>query len=351
MIQADSAILIEASTGRVVYEKNPDEVRPPASMTKMMTCILGIERLAPHKLLTVSPFASATADSELTLQPAEQLEAEQLLHGMMLVSDNGAAVVLAQEMEGTVPLFAKAMNEKAREIGCEHTHFTNPNGLPNDAHVSTARDMAKIAAYCMKNKKFREIVSERRRTIYWSSPKGRWHEAENSNHLLKTYEGINGIKTGWTEAAGGCLAASAKRGAVELIAIVMHSPDVNVRFEDARKLLDYGFANVSMRRGINKDRVEKNVWVRGGVKASLAVGLEEDVDYPLLHGEQASHYTVEYDLPMVVDAGIKEGEKVGELVLKYDGKPVATMPVVARESVKRGFSILSFLLGLVTGFL
>ena len=351
MIQADSAILIEASTGRVVYEKNPDEVRPPASMTKMMTGILGIERLAPHKLLTVSPFASATADSELTLQPAEQMEAEQLLHGMMLVSDNGAAVVLAQEMEGTVPLFAKAMNEKAREIGCEHTHFTNPNGLPNDGHVSTARDMAKIAAYCMKNRKFREIVSERRRTIYWSSPKGRWHEAENSNNLLKTYEGINGIKTGWTEAAGGCLAASAKRGAVELIAIVMHSPDVNVRFEDARKLLDYGFENVSMRRGINKDRVEKNVWVRGGVKSSLAVGLEEDVNYPLLHGEQASHYTVEYNLPMVVDAGIKEGEKVGELVLKYDGKPVATVPVVARESVKQGFSILSFLLGLVTGFL
>ena len=225
VITAASAILVEASTGRVVYEKNADEVRPPASMTKMMTCILGLENMGVRTLVTISPHAAGTEDSPLGLQTADQVDAQNLLLGMMMVSDNGAAVAVAEHIDGTVREFAARMNEKAEKLGCTDTHFVNPNGLPNASHLSTARDMAKIAMYCMKNREFRDLVGERKAAMRWESPKGRFLGMENTNELLGSYDGITGIKTGWTVAAGGCLAASARRGGVELIAIVMNSAD------------------------------------------------------------------------------------------------------------------------------
>ena len=350
-VTADSAIVIEAMTGRVVYEKNADEVRPPASMTKIMTCILGLEKMRPHTLITIGPVAAQTEDVMFGWNPSDQMEAQELLRGMMLVSENGAAVAAAQQMAGTLPLFARMMNEKAAEIGCTHTQFSNPNGLPNSAHYSTARDMAKIAAYGMKNPEFRKIVAEKEGIVRWASPKGRYVEAENTNQLLKTYDGATGLKTGWTNAAGGCLAASAKRNGVELIAIVMHADDTQTRFEDARKLLDYGFTQVTMHKGINKDRVSKSVWVRGGTSARVHVGPAEDVNYPLLQGEKATHYSVAYDVPFIIDGGVKKGQKVGEMVLKYDEEIVARIPVVAHEDVAKGFSISSSLIGFVAGLM
>ncbi len=346
-ILADSAILVEVSTGRVVYEKNADIKRPPASLTKMMTCILGLEKIDPHAVITVSPVAAATEYSALDLHTGDTMEAEQMLRGMMLVSDNGAAVAVAEHIAGSVPLFAGLMNEKAAEIGCEHTHFANPNGLTAPKHYSTARDMAKIAVYAMHQERFRDIVNESLRWVYWTTPKGRWIDAENTNELLGEYEGANGIKTGWTEAAGGCLAASAKRGNVELIAIVLHSPSPDSRFEDAKKLLDYGFQQVRVTSGLNKDRVEASVWVKNGTSARLAVGLKDDVNYPLLNGETPEHYRVSYKLPRIVEGGIHQGQKVGEAVLLYDGEPVAKIPMIARENVPKGFSISSCLVGLV----
>ena len=350
-VTADSAIVVEATTGRVVYEKNADEERPPASMTKIMTCILGLEQLRPHTLVTISPIAAGTEDVFFDWKPADQMEAQDLLHAMMLISENGAAVAVAQQMAGTIPLFSRMMNEKAAEIGCTHTQFSNPNGLPNANHYSTARDMAKIAVYGMKNAEFRKIVGEKNGVIRWASPKGKYVEAENTNELLGTYDGATGIKTGWTRAAGGCLAASAKRNGVELIVIIMHADDTKTRFDDARKLLDYGFGQVKVKKGINKDREERTVWVKGGTSARVHVGPAEDVNYPLLQGEKAARYSVSYDIPFIMDAGIKKGQKVGDLVLKYDDKPVARIPVVAHEDVAKGFSFSSSLIGFVAGLM
>ncbi|HCB94162.1 MAG TPA: D-alanyl-D-alanine carboxypeptidase, partial [Selenomonas sp.] len=218
-ITADSAILVEATTGRVVYEKNADEERPPASMTKMMTCILALEQLRPRTLVTISPVAANTEDVALDWKPGEQLEAQELLKALMMISENGAAVALAQHISGNLPRFSTLMTEKAAELGCKNTQLMNPNGLPNSAHYSTARDMAKIAMYCMKNKEFRNLVGQVKSDIRWTSPKGKSEVLENTNELLETYPGATGIKTGWTSAAGGCLAASAKRNGVELIVI------------------------------------------------------------------------------------------------------------------------------------
>ena len=350
-IAADSAILIEVSTGRVIYEKNADVERPPASMTKMMTAILGLEYYFPYEEIRVSANAAATVDSDLELQAGDILTADELLRGMMLVSDNGGAVAIAEGISGDVARFADLMNEKAEDIGCKHTHFENPNGLPNNNHYSTARDMAIIATYCMRNTNFRDIVSTQRETIHWTNPSNLTMKVTNSNKLLGQYKGVNGIKTGWTRAAGGCVAVSAKRGEIELIAIIMHSTDVDTRFDDAKKLLDYGFERVTKIHEISKDRIEKKVFVRDGAQATVEVGLQEDLTFPLLDDEDEIKFTVTYDLPKVVSARINTGDAIGQAVLKYDGKVVAKVPMVSRENVMRGWSVGSMLVGWTEPFI
>ncbi len=350
-LEADSVILIEATTGRVIYEKNADVVRPPASMTKMMTCILGLEYLVPDDRIRISQNAAYTEDSDLQLQENDVISASELLRGMMLVSDNGGAVAIAEAVSGNVASFSKLMNDKAREIGCEHTHFENPNGLPNDNHYSTARDMAKISMYCLENWDFRDIVSTQRETIHWLEPSNVTVRVENTNKLLATYKGMTGLKTGWTRAAGGCLAASAKRGDIELIAIVMHAPDTDTRFKDAETLLNYGFDRVTSIYGVDKEQVEKKVFVRNGTKGSIAVGLQDDLNYPLLRDEYRQNLTVEYDLPKVIDADVKAGDIVGKAKLKYNGRVVASVPFVAKEDVESGFSFASKIVSLSEPFI
>ena len=351
-IMAQSAILIEASTGRMIYEKNADEKRPPASMTKMMTCILGLEKLSPRTPVVINFLAAGTEDSSLGLQPSDIVNAGNLLTGMMMVSDNGAAVALAKKMAGSVPEFAVLMNEKAVELGCKDTHFENPNGLPNENHYSTARDMAKIAAFGMKQKEFREIVSQQSGVMRWDIPNGKFMMLENTNELLKSYDGMNGIKTGWTNAAGGCLAASARRNGVELIAVIMHSETQDSRFEDAGKLLDYGFSHVKMQRGITKERLQKSTYVKNGKDYKLQLSPAEDVNYPLINGEDTKKYGIEYEIPPVIEAPVKKGQVIGKLILKYSGKPIAVIDMKAQNDVEEGFSFLSyFFVGLLSHFM
>ena len=241
-IFAESAILINARTGGVIFEKNADVRRAPASLTKMMTCILCLESKGLNAEFKVTQAAAATEDSYLEMKGGERLLSGELMREMMMESDNGAAVVVAQNVSGSILKFADRMNEKAKELGCRRTHFSNPHGLTAKWHYSTARDMAKIAAYCMKNPDFRNLVNHQKSVIHWKSPSGRTYKSETTNELLGKYNGANGIKTGWTNAAKGCVAASAKRGKVELIAVVMKSKDHDTRFADAKKLLDYGFS-------------------------------------------------------------------------------------------------------------
>lgn len=337
-ITADSAILIEAETGRVIWEKDADARRYPASMTKMMTALLAIENLPPHAEIPISKRAAETEDVPLDLHEGDALDAEELLRGMMLRSDNGAAVAFAEKIDGTVPRFADRMNARAAEIGMTDTHFANPNGLTDPNHYSTARDMAKLARCAMTNPDFRAIVRLQKATVHWKYPKQRVLEAETTNELLGHYAGLDGIKTGWTEAARGCLAASAKRGNLRLIAIVMHSREEKDRFTDMAKILDYGFAHAKMVHGASKEKLAHKLWVKGGTQGTVGVMPEGDLDYPLLNGEDASHYTIAYEMPNVIAASIKKGQSVGKLILKYDGEPVGSIDMLASESVPAGFS-------------
>ena len=348
-ILADSAILVEASTGRIIWEKNSDALREPASMTKMLTCVLALEELDPNKEITMSQEAIFAEDNTLSWSSSDSVSAQEMITAVMLVSENGGAIALAQAISGNTSRFADLMNDKAKAIGCKNSNFANPNGLPDSNHYSTASDMARIAVYCMKNPAFREIVGTRRTSIHWLYPKDKWSELNNTNELLGKYKGANGIKTGWTKAAGGCLSASAKRGDIELIAIVMHSPDHDTRFDDAANLFNYGFERVRMVNGIDKNRVEKTIFVRDGRQATVTVGAQDDLNFPLMAGEDAKFLKVTYDLPKIIDAGegIHIGQVLGEAVLRYDGKPVARVPLVAREKVKRGFSLSSFVISII----
>lgn len=356
IISADSAILVEASTGRVIYEKNADVQRPPASITKMLTSIICLEWLDPDTPITIDQSAAYAEDCTFAWTPGDSMSMRDLNYAMMLVSDNGAAIAIAQAVAGNVPDFAAMMNEKAYELGCYDSNFANPNGLPNPNHYSTARDMARIAMYCMQDSRFREVVGTKVETIHWLNVDKK-DLAESTNELFYKdgqgywYEGATGIKTGWTQAAGGCLAASAKRNGTELIAIVMHSADHNTRFEDARKLLDYGFDRVKIKQIINRDRVEKVVLVEDGRSAMVHVGPRDDLNFPLLDGEDISKLRLSYELPKVVQASVRKDQVLGEAVLTYDGKKVASVPLIARENVPRGFSVSSMLVGMMSPIL
>ena len=344
-ITADYAILIEASTGRVIYEKNADEKAYPASTTKMLTCVLAIEKGDLDKTRSVSQRAAWTEDPYVGFQQGDMLKERDLLKALMMVSDNSSAVVLAEGIGGSVEGFAKMMNDKAKEIGLTNSHFVTPNGLPDDDHYSTARAMAKIAAYGWHNEKFREFSGTEMDTIEWVSPVNKCMVVKNSNKLLGTMPGVNGIKTGWTNAAGGCLAASAKRDGVQLIAVVLHSDDVNTRFTEAGKLLEYGFSKVKKMKSMDKSRTERTVLVSHGEGFKVTAHPQEDVKFPLLQGDSEKDYTIKISGSGVVEAPIEKGQRVGQATVYYKGKKLNSIPMVADKDVYKGNNVISILVG------
>ena len=239
-ISADAAIVIDQSTGKVLFEKNADRKEYPASMTKMMTCILALERGRLDDVVTISARASAASDTYLTR--GDRILLSNLLYLLMLDSNNGSAVAVADYMAAHGGNFIAQMNQKAVQLGMNHTHFVNPNGMHDPQHYSTARDMATLAMYCMRNSNFREFVKTKQKRAVYKYPAGKNMHCRNENKLLDLYDGVNGVKTGFTDAAMGCVATSYEKNGVRLIAVVMHSRKGQLRFYDTMKLLDWCLA-------------------------------------------------------------------------------------------------------------
>lgn len=346
-ISAKHAIVIEAMTGRAIYEKNADDRAYPASLTKMLTCIIALEDGSLEDIYTVSSNAAVAEDPYLQLKAGEQLTLRDLILGLMMVSDNSAAVAIAEGIDGSTSNFSITMNNKAKEIGLNSSHFVTPNGLPAPDHYSTARDMAYIAAYAWQNSIFRDIVGQQNERITWQLPDGKSVLVENSNKLLGRMDGANGIKTGWTSAAGGCLAASAKRDGVQLIAVVMDSNDVDTRFNDAEKILEYGFTQVQQVKGVDKSRSEKKIFVAKGDNYRLTAHPAEDIYFPLLIGESLNDYTMKFDVPFAVSAPIRKGQKVGNLIIYCKGQELRQVPLLADNGVNKGFNILSMIIDVI----
>ncbi len=236
-IGAEAAVVMVAKTGQVLFTKDETKIMYPASTTKMVTLLTALEYGDLDSIVTVSPNAAATEESCLGLNAGDKLTLRDLLTGMMLISGNDAAVAAAEHIAGSVPAFADMMNARVNKIGMVNTHFSNPNGLPDPYnHYSTALDLAKIAAVGMQNPDFARIVSTPEYVVHLLNRAPIM--VSNINKFLKIYPGADGIKTGYTDAAGDCLVAGAKRGDVQLIVVLLND---DYRWDDAAKLMDYGF--------------------------------------------------------------------------------------------------------------
>ncbi|KYZ77478.1 D-alanyl-D-alanine carboxypeptidase [Anaerosporomusa subterranea] len=330
-LTAKSAILIEASTGKILYDRRSQERRPPASTTKMMTLITALEHGKLDDIVTASEVASQTEGSTLWLAPGEQLKMQDLLYGVMLVSGNDATVAVAEHISGSVGKFAELMTAKAKAIGAVDTHFTNSNGLPDPQHYSTARDLAFIAAYGYKNPLFAEIITTPSRTMPWA---GKDHEREifNENKLLWQYEGANGVKTGYTDEAGPCLVSAAKRNGIQLIAVVL---DSDYMWTDSIALLDYGFRQVRSQPYFQQGDVLRTIRVANGKTESIPLAVKDSLAVPVFEEGGVSDYHTVLEVPNRVEAPIRRGQKVGVVKTLFKEKEIAVIDLVAADSSEK----------------
>lgn len=331
LVTAKSAIVMEAATGRILYSRNMDERHYPASTTKIMTLIIALEQGNLDDIVTVSHRASGTEGSTIWLEPDEKIRFLDLLYGMMLVSGNDATVAVAEHIAGSVPAFARLMTDKAHAIGAVNTSFVNSSGLPDEQHYTTAHDMAMIAAYGYKNSMFEHIVSTKEKNIPWAGhPTDR--ELRNENQMLWLYDGGNGVKTGYTDAAGRCLVAAAKRNGVQLITVVLDSVYM---WNDSIAMLNYGFERVHPVQLIEKGQVLKTVQVLSGKQKQLQLKTAEAVSVPVTDPEEMGKFKQVISAPERISAGIREGDIIGRLSVQYEGREVASVNLVAAETIEK----------------
>lgn len=337
-VTAPTALLIDAKTGKVLYEKNADEKRYPASTTKIMTGLLAVEYGKMDEVVTIgqNPPLIERGSSQIYLIPGEQLTMEQLLYALMLESANDAAVAIAEHISGSVEEFAKLMNKRAKELGATNTNFVNPNGLHDDEHYTTARDLAMIARYAMTLEKFRSVVGEVKYTIPATNKQEERNYITNSNKLIwKTYdkfryEYATGIKTGYTVKSKQCLVGGAKKGDMELISVVMGAEGQNV-YTDTIALFEYGFANFENVSVLKKDQIVTSVTID---KSEEKLNLLAAEDFSLvLSQSERDKVTTEIERKAVVAKPVQKGEVLGAMVVYVDGKEVKRVDLVSEVEI------------------
>ena len=338
-INAKSAILIDYYTGEVIYEKNANEKLPPASISKIMTILLGMEALENEMInlsdeVRISAHAAGMGGSQLWLEEGEIQTVEDLFKAICLRSANDASVALAEHIAGSEETFVKMMNEKAKELGMKNTNFINATGLPHKNHYVSAYDVAKMSQELLKHKKIHDWLTIYMDEMKVGKKKDKIASLVNTNRLIKDYQGATGIKTGSTNEAGFCLSASAKRGNLQLIAVVLGSETSKIRFEESMKLLDYGFANYdSVPIGRKGDVLGKVTVHKGNIEYIEAV-LERD-SYILLPKGKGGNVEKEILLPEFVESPIQEGEVIGNLVVKIDGNEMDNIKLICKTSVDK----------------
>lgn len=327
-LTARSAVVIDAASKQVIYARNKDDRRFPASTTKIMTLILALEHSNMDDIVTVSSNAAGTEGSTLWLEAGEKIRMGDLLYGMMMHSGNDATVAVAEHIAGSVDKFAAMMTAKAHEIGAVNTNFANANGLPRDDHYTTAYDLALITAYGYTVPGFEDIVSTKEIDFDWVKDPS--HHLRNENQMLWLYRGSNGVKTGYTDAAGRCLVSGAKKDGMQLVAVVLDSVYM---WNDSIKLLDYGFAHVEPETLVNKDDIVDYAAVSGASGKKLPLKAASTLTLAKLKDTDKTYQThVEVkDLR----APIKEGDTVGRFVVELDDKEVASTDLVAGADITR----------------
>ena len=324
-ISAKSACLIEAEGGRVLYSKSGSTRMPMASTTKIMTAIVALEsRISLDTQIRVPKEAVGVEGSSVYLKHNEAVTLEMLLYALMLSSANDAAVAIACTVSGSVENFVALMNNKAQDLGLTNTHFTNPHGLYDDEHYTSAEDLAKIMVYAMKNEDFAKITAAQ--TKAFAREDGTSFLLTNHNKLLRTYDGIIGGKTGFTKKSGRCLVSCAERDGLRLIAVTLNAPN---DWNDHKELYDFGF---SIYKRVYFDAKSLTIPVISGDKSAVSVASDSlSLVLPQDHGE----ISVKINAPRFLFASVKKGEQVGDIVYSYGGKIIATSPLYACENVSR----------------
>lgn len=340
-IQAASAILIEASTGQIIYEKNADEVLFPASITKIMTLILIFDAIDAGKItledmVTVSEHAASMGGSQVFLESGETQTVETMIKCIAIASANDACVAMAEHIWGSEGVFVDKMNERATALGMNNTHFVNCCGLDTDGHVTTARDVSLMS---------RELIScypqiHDYSTIWMDTITHvtRRGESEftltNTNKLLKQYEWATGLKTGSTSLAKFCLSATAKRDGIELISVVMASPDGKTRVSDTISLLNYGYGICSL---YNDDDMPKlpNIYVKNSLNGNTTCHYESSFSHLFLETYDSSLITKEFEILDEITAPLSKDDIVGQLIYKYNGTIIGTVNILCDSDIKK----------------
>lgn len=334
---AKSAILIESSTGEVLYKKNANERLAPASMTKIMSLILIMEniesgRLKWNDVIVVSKNAASMGGSQIFLEPNEMMSVEDLVKGICIASGNDATVALAEKIAGTEDAFVKLMNQKVKELGLKDTNFVNSTGLDAENHYSTAYDMAMMARELIKHEKILEFSSIYEDYLRKNTDNSFW--LVNTNKLVRFYSYIDGLKTGYTSGAGYCLTATGKKNGMRLITVVMNEDNTDNRSKDTISMMDYGFNMYSLDNVVEKEKTLGNIKVNLGEKEYVNVKIESNVS--ILNNNQKEKRNVSYDIvTREIGAPVKVGDKVGDLNVYENGNFMYSLPLTVTEDIDK----------------
>ena len=341
-VNGRSALLMEVSTGKVLYEKNADEALPPASVTKIMTLLIIYDSVSSGKIkwddtVSVSEHAASMGGSQIFLEPGEKQTVADLTKSIAIASANDAAVAMAEFIGGSEDSFVSLMNERAKNLGMKNAVFKNACGLDTDGHVMSARDIALMSRELMLNYPTKYTTTWQD-TITHTTKKGSSEFGlTNTNKLIKQYADATGLKTGSTGKALYCLSGSAKRDGMELIAVIMAAPDPKVRFKEVMKMLDYGFANYAIKQGEAEGTKKGEVTVYKGAADKVDAVIKGSVSVLTAKGESAELES-KAELCEAVNAPVKKNDKLGTLVYFSGGKEVGRCDLVAAEDVeKAGF--------------
>lgn len=333
-LSSASAVLMEKETGSFLLEENSHEKLEPASVTKIMTLLLVMEavdagRISKDDMVSVSAYAAGMGGSQVYLEEGEQMPVSEMLKCVTVVSGNDCAVALAEHLAGSEGAFVSQMNQRAQELGMADTTFLNCTGLPAQGHVTSAHDIALMSReLILHHPSIREYT-----TIWMDTIRGGEFGLTNTNRLVRFYEGATGLKTGFTNSAMYCMSATAERNGMELIAVVMKSPTSNQRFEDAKALLDYGFANYAS-VPVYPDAPLAPVDVLLGVQAQVQPRLERDCRLLVLRGEEAQ-VTTRLSLAENVEAPVEQGQILGTLEVYVSGELRDSVPILSAQPVDR----------------
>ena len=329
-----SAILMEKETGTILFEQNSHDKLEPASVTKVMTLLLVMEaidsgRLSMDDMVQVSAHAAGMGGSQVYMKEGEQFSVHDMLKCVAVVSGNDAAVALAEHLAGSEEGFVERMNERAAELGMSDTHFLNCTGLPAAGHLTSAHDIALMSRELILNHPgIREFT-----TIWMDSIRDGAFQLANTNKLIRFYEGATGLKTGSTDSALYCLSATAERDGMELIAVVMKAPTSEKRFETAKNLLSFGFANYTL-MDVQPNQALPPIDVLLGTRDQVQPQLSQSSRI-LIDKADVNSVTTELSLCENVEAPVEQGQKLGEMVVKVNGETLQTIPIVAGEAVER----------------